>query len=164
MSSFPDAASPEVFPSSPSAVAKCKAARLMAVQAVYQMQVNEQKEAAFVVEEYLVLRKGMEVDGTEMVKPNDTLFRKIVTGVSERLEDLSGIVEANRPRKEESKPAREPLLEAIFLCGAYELLAHGDIDFPVVISSYVDVTKAFYSGNESALVNAVLDSIRKVCR
>lgn len=154
----------EPAPSSkPSATARKKAARLMAVQAVYQMAVNR-REPAFVIDEYIFLRKNMEVEGERMVEPDESLFRDIVLGVAERHEDLTGIVAANRPKREDQVVVDEPLLEAHLLCGAYELLAHQDIDFPVIISAYVDVAKAFFAGHEPKLINAVLDSIRKVTR
>lgn len=148
----------------PSPIAKNKAARLMAVQAVYQMAVNN-KPAPLVINEYVHLRKGMEIDGEKMVEPDESLFRDIVLGVAERQGDLTAIVEANRPAKEEGqKRPDEPLLMAHFLCGAYELLSHQSVDSPVIISSYVDVAKAFFEGAEPGLVNAVLDSVRKVVR
>ncbi len=149
--------------SKPSAIARRKASRLMAVQAVYQMSVNR-KAAPLVVDEYLHLRSGMDIDGETMVEPDKALFQSIVLGVAERHEDLQAIVEANRPRREGQSTAEEPLLKATLLCGAYELLAHQDIDFPILISGYVDVAKAFFTGNEPALINGVLDSVRKVTR
>jgi N utilization substance protein B len=147
----------------PSATAKRNAARLMAVQAVYQMTVNH-KEAPFVVAEYMSLRANMELDGETMVAPDESLFKNIVLGVAERREDVIGIVQANRPQKENRIQQNEPLLNAVLMCGAYELLAHQDIDFPIVISSYVDVAKAFFSGHEPSLINGILDSVRKVTR
>ncbi len=149
--------------SKPSAVARKKAARLMAVQAIYQMAVNN-REPAFVIDEYIFLRKNMEVDGEKMVEPDESLFRDIVLGVTERHTDLTGIVAANRPKREDQVIADEPLLQAHLLCGTYELLAHQDIEFPVIISGYVDVAKAFFEGHEPKLINAVLDSVRKVTR
>ncbi len=150
--------------SKPSATARKKAARLMAVQAIYQMAVNK-REPAFVIDEYIFLRKNMEIDGEQMVEPDESLFRDIVLGVSERLDDLTLIVNANRPQKEEGQAhANEPLLMALMLCGTYELLAHQDIDFPIIISSYIEVAKAFFAGHEPSLINAMLDSVRKVTR
>src|SRR5688572_14936468 len=103
--------------SKPSATARKKAARLMAVQAVYQMAVNK-REPAFVIDEYMFLRKNMEVDGEQMVEPDESLFRDIVLGVAERLDDLSGIVAANRPQKEDGQAhADEPLLKSHLVCG-----------------------------------------------
>lgn len=148
---------------SPSATAKRNAARLMAVQAVYQMAMNDEP-AALVVNEYLGLRKNMDVDGETLVEPDESLFSDIVTGVAGRSADLAGIIAANRTQKEGQSPANEPLLQAVLYCGAYELLARQDIDFPVIISSYVDVAKAFFTGHEPSLVNGVLDSVRKVTR
>ncbi len=147
----------------PSATARKKAARLMAVQAVYQMAVNN-KPAPLVVDEYMGLRQNMEIDGEKMIEADESLFRDIVLGVAERQGDLALIVDANRPKKEEVAHADEPLLMAHFLCGSYELLSHQSIDFPIIISSYVDVAKAFFQGHEPKLVNAVLDSVRKVTR
>jgi N utilization substance protein B len=39
-----------------------------------------------------------------------------------------------------------------------------DVPAPVVISEYVDVAKAFFAGEEPALVNGVLDSLAKTIR
>ncbi|PZQ43684.1 MAG: transcription antitermination protein NusB [Micavibrio aeruginosavorus] len=152
---------PAVQKSHPNAMRS--AARLMAVQAVYQILVNR-KEAALVVDEYLHLRQNMEFDGETMVAPDESLFRDIVLGVAERFNDLKEIVEANRPLRDGQIRVSEPLLEAVFLCGACELLNNQHIDFALIISGYVDVAKAFFAGNEPSLVNAVLDSIRKVTR
>ncbi|MFA5591959.1 MAG: transcription antitermination factor NusB [Micavibrio sp.] len=147
----------------PSRTARNKAARLMAVQAVYQMAVNN-KEAGFVVDEYMHLRKGMEIDGEKLVEPDEPLFRDIVLGVAEQHAVLTEIVQANRPLKEGRIRVNEPLLEAHFLCGCFELLSHHTIDKALIISSYVDVAKAFFEGPEPGLVNAVLDSAAKVIR
>jgi N utilization substance protein B len=149
-----------------SPVAMRNSARLMAVQAVYQMSVNR-KEAAFVVDEYLFHRKGEVIDGEELIAPDASLFTNIVLGVTERKEDLIGIIQSNRPQKKDEdsvSSALEPLLMAVALCGVYELLAHKDVDAPIIISTYVDVTKAFFQGNEPGLINGLLDSARKVIR
>ncbi len=156
-----EAASPDS--KKPSAVAMRNAARLMAVQAVYQMAVNK-KEPAFVVDEYLYHRSGKPIEGIELVEADANLFTNIVLGVAERRYDLTEIVNANRPKREGAEFPDEPLLMAVMLCGAYELLARQDIDFPLIISSYVDVAGAFFQGNEPKLVNGVLDSARKVLR
>ena len=43
-------------------------------------------------------------------------------------------------------------------------MANLKTDVPVIINDYVDVTRAFYDGKESGLINAVLDSIAKTIR
>lgn len=146
-----------------SKTARRNAARLMAVQAVYQISVNN-KDPLFVVEEYLHLRKNMVVDGETMVEPEPELFNNIVLGVMERQEDLQNIVAAQREGRGGQRPADEPLLTSVLLCGAYELFAQKDTDAPLIISSYVDVAKAFFTGSEPGLVNGILDSVRKTVR
>jgi len=156
-------AHPEQSTSKPSATARKKAARLMAVQAVYQMSVNK-KEVAFVIDEYLFLRKNMVVEDEVMVEPDPDLFKSIVLGVAERKDDLTQISAAHRTFKPDQKIPDEPLLAAVLLCGIYELIAHHDVDPPVIIAGYVEVAKAFFNGSEPALINAVLDAARKTIR
>jgi len=143
-----------------SKIARNSAARLLAVQAVYQMHKNDQA-AKDVVKEYLEHRLGVDDDGDQMVSPNAEHFSKVVQGVEEHFEQLSDMVKQNRKKE---AAANEPLLYALFLCGAYELMMCQDIDFPIIISDYVNVTQAFYENSESKLMNAVLDSIRKTVR
>lgn len=145
-----------------SAIAMKSAARLMAVQAVYQS-FTDDKDMRLIAEEYLHFRSGMEVDGEKLVEPDRELFSAILRGVSERRTDLNELIAANHKR-DESKSSLELLLQAILLCGAYELMANVKTDMPVIINDYVDVTKAFYEGGESKLINAVLDSIAKTIR
>jgi N utilization substance protein B len=116
------------------------------------------------VDEYLYHRSGKPIEGIELVEADAALFTNIVLGVAERRYDLTEIVNSNRPKRDGGEFPDEPLLMAVMLCGTYELLARQDIDFPLIISSYVDVAGAFFQGNEPKLVNGVLDSARKVLR
>jgi len=143
-----------------SKIARNSAARLLAVQAVYQMHKNEQT-AKDVVKEYLEHRLGVDDDGDQMVSPNAEHFSKVVQGVEEHIEQLGEMVSKNRTKQ---PTVNEPLLNAVFVSGAYELMMCQDIDYPVIISDYVHVTHAFFEDSESKLVNAVLDSIRKTVR
>jgi N utilization substance protein B len=134
--------------------ARASAARLAAVQALYQMEGNGQG-ASSVIKEYIDFRLGEPVDGEEMVSPDAELFSKLVSGVEERRADLSGMVSGASGREK----LAEPLLNCILLCGAYELMARHDVDAPIIISDYLHVTEAFYDQGEKKLVNAVLDKI-----
>ncbi len=153
----------------PSAKAKVLSARLLAVQALYQHQQNN-KPIDSLINEYMHHRTGMEIDGESMVEPDGVLLKKIINGVHDEHEKLSDIIAANinKPKKEpeENDENRdlEPLLKAILLCATYELLAHQDIDFPVIINDYINVTHAFYDKMEAGLVNGVLDPIARQLR
>ncbi len=138
--------------------ARQSAARLAATQAVYQMVANQQK-ASSVIEEYLIHRSGMEIDGEEMIPPDSAIFRSIVKGVERRKSELLPMVQERLNGREV-----EPLLFGLMLCGAYEILEHEDIDAPIIIADYMNVTNAFYSSNEPKLVNAVLDGLCNIIR
>ncbi len=134
--------------------ARHSAARLAAVQALYQMDGNEQS-APSVIREYVDFRFGETVDGEAMISPDRELFSRLVSGVAERRDDLDHMVAATLGRE---RPA-DRLLNCIILCGAWELLARTDVDAPIIISDYLHVTEAFYDQGEKKLVNAVLDKI-----
>lgn len=148
-----------------SAKARNSAARLFGVQAVYQMHKNDQT-ADDVIKELLEFRAGKdyEGDGDVMVAPNEDHFTLLVRGVNEHIDQLGEMVAKNRTLKEGAFPKNEPLLQAILLCGAFELMVLQSIDAPIIISDYLHVTRAFFEDPEAKLVNAVLDSIRATVR
>lgn len=142
--------------------AQAAAARLAAVQAVYQVLTNEQS-AQSVLSEYRLHRLGKEVAGEEMVTPDGTLFESVVIGVYDRMNVLDDAISAAFQKSGKTTPS-EPLLMAILLCGAFELFAHLDIDAPLIVSDYINVAHAFYEQGEAKLVNAILDTIKKAIR
>lgn len=155
----------------PSRNARNSAARLYAVQGVYQMLANEQS-ASSVLEEILYKRVYEAIDDQEIVKPDGSLLRSIVKGVGDRLEDLSQIVmqsfQKQLTKQDDGASNRhkqpEGLLFAVLLCGAYELMAHHEIDAPVIISDYLNVGHAYFDRGETKLINGVLDYLAKTLR
>lgn len=148
--------------------ARNKAARLYAVQAVYQMDANDQN-AEQVIKDFKDGRISEKIDDHEMIFPDEALFFKIVRGVEGRHNDIAPVIETILRRKSDAsseKPAAmgDSLLRSILLCGGLEMMAHQDIDGPVIINDYVDVAHAFFEGHESKLVNGVLDSAYKAFR
>lgn len=141
-------------PAKSSKKARMSAARLAAVQAVYQMMANEQK-AESVIEEYRVRRFGKPVDGQAMVMPEQDLFADIVNGVEARRAEIEAILV-----KPEQKIPAEPLLRSILLCGTWELLAQENTDTPLIIAEYLNVTHAFFGQGESRMINGVLDRVK----
>lgn len=150
---------PETAQKKASPNVKASSARLRAVQALYQKQHNNQPMRA-VVAEYINHRSEMSVDGEMLVSPDEMLFKSILFGVEERMPELTSIVDANL-KKDSPNREVEPLLTAILLCGAYELLVQ-KTDAPIVINDYLNVGHAFYDRNEVALINGVLDSIARL--
>ena len=55
-------------------------------------------------------------------------------------------------------------LRAVLRAGSYELEHRTDVPARVVVSEYVDVAHAFVDGDETGMVNAVLDQIARQFR
>lgn len=140
-------------------------ARLYAVQAVYQMLVNG-TAADQVIDDFIVYRIGSEPDLKDLPVPEGNLFRAIVDGVGRQRATLDPVLEQHL--KNDQKIAelddKEPLLHSILLCGAYELMGHSDIDAPIIISDYLNVTHSYYEGREASMINGILDALKKLYR
>lgn len=135
------------------------AARLSAVQALYQMEMSG-TGIAETVTEYEELRIGREVDGDEYLEADLSWFRGIVGGVVNHQKALDPLIHKNLP-KDWPLSRIDTLLRSVMRCGVFELQHRKDVPPNVVISEYVEVTKAFFEGDEAGLVNAVLDTIAK---
>jgi N utilization substance protein B len=154
-------------PNPPQRGRRRSAARLAAVQALYQIDMTGvlpgTTEVDRVVREFARHRFGQDMDGGGMVEADEALFRDIVGGVSARWRDIDGIV---GPALSAEWPIErlETILRAILRAGAYELMARIDVPPRVVISEYLDVAHAFFGAKEPALVNGVLDRLARSLR
>jgi transcription antitermination protein NusB len=133
------------------------AARLAAVQALYQMDLagtglNE------IVAEFEKHWLGGEVEGAQYRPAEAAFFRDIVVGVVREQARLDPQIDAALAR---GWPLRriETILRAVLRAGAYELACRSDVPARVVMSEYVDVAAAFVDEEETGMVNAVLDQL-----
>jgi N utilization substance protein B len=142
--------------------AERSAARLAAVQALYQMDVAG-KGVIDAAAEFEAFWIGREVDGIAF-KPSDTgFFRDILAGVVREQRPIDVKIDTALASGWPLKRI-EAVLRAILRAGTYELLFRKDVPARVVISEYVDVTHSFYGEDEPGLVNAVLDAIAREVR
>lgn len=140
--------------------------RMLAVQALYQI-IQTGAYTPDVTQEYLDTRIGMHLDEGEMARPDGTLFKKIMTNMHARMADIDEIVKScmNKKQNDELKISEtEPLLRSILLCGVCEILCHTDIDAPLIINDYLDVTHTFYEKSQVSLVNGIFDNARQAIR
>lgn len=137
-------------------------ARLNAVQAFYQMGIEDQS-ASIVVEEFLSHRLGAEIDDVQFKDSDKALFKDLVLGAKERLEEIDENIEAVLD-KDRTLARLELVLQATLRVAVYELLARIDSKAKVVISEYVGIARTFFTGNEPAFVNGVLDRIARNLR
>ena len=142
--------------------AERSAARLAAVQALYQMEVSG-KGVIDAFAEFEAFWIGREVEGIRFEPAENAFFRDILAGVvrEQRAIDtkVDAILASGWPLKR-----IEAVLRAILRAGAYELIFRRDVPARVVISEYVDLTHGFYSEDEPGLVNAVLDAVAREVR
>ncbi|MBI5114331.1 MAG: transcription antitermination factor NusB [Rhodovulum sp.] len=138
------------------------AARLAAVQALYQMDI-----AATPLHEILAQFEshwiGREVEGDQYLPAEAGFFRDIVNGVVQGQRKLDPLVDQ---ALESSWPLKrvEAILRSVLRAGAWELDKRRDIPARVVVSEYVDVAHAFVDRDETGMINAVLDEIARRLR
>ena len=139
------------------------AARLAAVQALYQMEITGASWRD-VRHEFETHRIGAEIEGEQYREADVTLFRDLLEGVVSRQGEIDRLTDKALVAKWPLGRV-DPTLRAIFRCGGYELIARADIPPRVAINEYVDVAKAFFpEGQESRFTNAVLDHMAKDAR
>lgn len=131
------------------------AARLYAVQALFQMEVSGQTVES-VVREFETHRFGAVYEDAEMAEGDVDLFRKLVADAvnwQARIDQLTDrALVAKWPIDR-----IDPTLRALFR-GAGAELVQSTTPPKVVITEYVDIAKAFFpDGKEARFVNAVLD-------
>jgi N utilization substance protein B len=138
------------------------AARLAAVQALYQMDVAG-AGLLEITAEYEAFRLGKEVDGATYLEADAQWFRAILAGVVENQKTVDPII---RQALTEDWPLSrlDSTLRAILRAGVFELMKRADVPVAVIVSEYVDIAKAFYSEDEPKLVNAVLDRVARRVR
>lgn len=141
---------------------KKSAARLYAVQALFQMEQSGQSADA-VVQEFLDHRFGATYEGDEMAEGNPDLFRALV----EEAVNWQSKIDHMTDR---ALVAKWPLgridsvLRALFRAAGAELVAQ-DTPPKVVIKEFVDIAGAFFpDGREPGFVNAVLDHMAREAR
>ncbi len=138
------------------------AARLSAVQALYQMDIVG-TGVMETVAEYENSRLGMEIDGDTYLAADVSWFRGVVAGVVEQQKKIDPIIHAALP--DDWPLARiESILRAILRAGVFELANRKDVPARVVITEYVDVANAFFEGDEPKMVNGVLDRVTRQLR
>lgn len=138
------------------------AARLYAVQALFQMEQSGQTTEA-VVREFLDHRFGATYEGTEMVDGDIALFRRLVGDAVNYQAPIDQLTD--RALVAKWPIARiDPTLRGLFRAAGAEL-TQSTTPPKVVITEFVDIARAFFpEGREPKFVNAVLDHMAREAR
>ena len=138
------------------------AARLAAVQALYQQEM-EGTPTARLIHEFHDHRLGATIEGDTYVEAEQSFFDDVVAGSAARREEIDALI-ADRLAEGWTLERLDKPMKAILRAGAYELIARPDVPVASVISEYVDVADAFYDKREKGFVNGLLDAIAKAAR
>jgi N utilization substance protein B len=142
--------------------AERSAARLAAVQALYQMDISG-TGVTDALAEFEAFWIGREVEGIEFKPSDNNFFRSILSGVVENQREID--VKIDKALSAGWPLARvEAVLRAVLRAGTYELMYRKDVPARVVITEYVEVAQSFYDEDEPGLVNAVLDTLTREVR
>ncbi len=138
------------------------AARLAAVQALYQMDIagaglND------VFAEFESHWLGSEVEGEKYLPAEAAFFRDVVAGVVRDQKELDPLIDKVLARGWPLKRI-DAIIRAVLRAGSYELQHRKDVPARVVVTEYVDVANAFVDKDETGMVNAVLDQIARQFR
>ncbi len=138
------------------------AARLYAVQALFQMEASGQTVES-IRAEFETHRFGAIYDGDEMAEGDVNHFRAVL----EHAVNMQAKIDQMTDRALVAKwpiDRIDPVIRALFRAAGAELV---ELPTPpkVAINEYVDVAKAFFpDGKESKFVNAVLDHMAREAR
>ena len=126
--------------------------RRLALQALYQWQVTGD-DLGEIINHFLAdnQERAFEVD----------YFRDLVRGVPSRLDELDKALAEHLDRPVEEVDLVE---RALLRLGAYELLAHPEVPYRVVINEAVELAKTFGAEQSHRYVNGVLDKVARRLR
>ena len=135
------------------------AARLAAVQALYQIGMEE-ISVERLIKEFHDHRLGAEIEDMQFADADGDFFDDLVIGVNKRRDEINEVIEANL--NEKWKLDRLDItMRQILRAGVYEIIARPDVPTPTVINEYLDVAHAFFDEKEAKFVNGLLDAVAK---
>ena len=138
------------------------AARLAAVQALYQLEM-ESTPMAKLLHEFHQHRLGATIEDATYAEADVDFFNDVVKGADARGEEIDAVIEA-KLEKGWTVERLDRTLRQILRAGSYELLARPDIPIGSVINDYLHVADAFFDVREKRFINGILDAVAKEVR
>jgi N utilization substance protein B len=139
------------------------AARMAAVQALYQMDLAG-TDVSEVIDEFVSVRFRDTVAGEDeetgdgFESADAVFFADILKGVVRRQRDIDPLVDQQLATGWRLVRV-DSILRAILRAGVFELMERPDVPARVIINEYINVAHAFFSEDEPRVVNGVLDRI-----
>jgi N utilization substance protein B len=149
-------------PTAKVALAPRTAARVAAVQALYQMDMAGTDLNA-VIDEFVLLRFPRAPGDEAAAGADPTFFAETLRGVLRRQRDIDPQIDQQLAEGWRLKRV-DSIVRAILRAGVFELMERGDVPARVVINEYINVAHSFFSEDEPKVVNGVLDKLARRLR
>ncbi len=144
-------------------IASRRAARLGAVQALYQMEVSG-ATTEDVIRDFSAGKLPRETEASYTDSEGDLdLFKVLVEKAVERQATLDRAI-ARHLSKGWRLERIDAVARAILRAGAAELEQRADIPKAVVLDEYVEIAKSFFEGPEPGFINAALEACARDLR
>jgi len=134
-------------------------ARLLAVQALYQMDIAR-TPLEVILREFNEHRMEAKLDDIELPAADSAHFEFVLRGVVDNQTQIDRMIDANLAENW-SLPRLDSTLRAILRCGVQELLNAPQVPPKVVVSQYADIAHAFFEAAEGGMANALLDNVAR---
>ncbi len=140
-----------------------RAARLAAVQALYQMELGGATSAEVIAEfDAGKLPRHSEAAATDS-EGDAVLFKALIEAAISRQTTIDRAI-ARHLSKGWRLERLDAVARAILRAGAAELEQQREIPVAVIIDEYVEIAKSFFDGPEPGFINATLDACAKELR
>ncbi len=139
------------------------AARLAAVQALYQLEM-EPVPLAQLLHQFHAHRLGAKIGDVQYREAETAFFDDIVKGVDARRDEIDAAIMAALDGSGWVPDRLDRLMRQILRASGYEFLARPDIPVGSAIAGYMDVAEAFYDARERKFANGVMDAVAKALR
>ena len=136
---------------------RLSAARLAAVQAMYQMDIAGDG-IEDVVTEFLAHRLADWTEDGQTIKADAELFAELTRGAGARRDEIDKLI-VGALDEGWTVERLELLLRAVLRVGTFELMSRPETPARVVIDEYIEVAHAFFSKGPPGFVNGVLDHL-----
>ena len=136
---------------------RSRMSRLRAIQTIYGALLQKPTVLNISLDDLDTLNIFDEDQEFQTKQMDKTLFKKITTTLNTYQNDLYDVLsEIFQPPRSWDKI--EPLMQSILLSASCEV-SLGKVPFGIIVNEYLEVTHAFYKGNEFQLVHGFLHTI-----
>lgn len=138
------------------------AARLAAVQALFQMEKTGQGVEA-VIREFTDHRLGGQLEGETLHAADAAFFADILRGAVEAQSRLDPYLQ-RRLAAGWKLQRIDSTARAILRAGLFEMIRRPDVPYKVIINEYLDIANAFFDDDDRKFINGVLDAAARDAR